>query len=41
MNQPTSLASWSMRIFPVLGFPEESNPVIVASASCPVGKSVI
>ena len=30
-----------MRIVPALGFPEESKPVMVASASCPLGKSVI
>ena len=47
MNQPTSpfedkpLASWSMRIVPALGFPEESNPAIAASANCPLGRSVI
>ena len=47
MNQPTSpfedkpLASWSIRIVPALGFSEESKPVMVASASCPLGKSAI
>lgn len=41
MNQPTPLASWSMRIVPALGTPEESKPVMVASASCPLGRSVI
>ncbi len=41
INQPTPLASWSISIVPALGFPEESNPAIVASANCPVGRSVI
>ncbi|MEO1340419.1 MAG: hypothetical protein AAFV28_04560 [Cyanobacteria bacterium J06635_13] len=41
MNQPTQLASWSIFIVPALGTPELSNPVMVASASCPVGRSVI
>ena len=41
INQPTPLASWSMEIIPALGLPWESKPVIVASASCPVGKSFI
>ena len=41
INQPTPLASWSMRIVPALGTPESSKPVMVASASCPVGRSVI
>ena len=30
-----------MAISPALGFPEELKPVMVASASCPVGRSVI
>ena len=30
-----------MRIVPALGLPKESKPVMVASASCPVGRSVI
>lgn len=41
INQPTPLALWSIRIVPALGTPELLKPVIVASASCPVGKSVI
>ena len=41
INQPTPLASWSMRIVPALGVPFSSKPVIVASANCPVGRSVI
>lgn len=41
MNQPTPLASLSMRRVPPLGRPSESNLVIWASASCPVGRSVI
>lgn len=41
MNQPIPLASASMRIVPPLGRPKESNWVIWASASCPVGRSVI
>jgi hypothetical protein len=40
-NQPTPLASESMRIVPALGFPDSLKPVMVASASCPLGKSVI
>ena len=41
MNQPTPLALRSMRIVPWLGLPSGSNPAIVASASCPAGRSVI
>lgn len=41
INQPTPLASWSMRIVPALGFPVSSKSVIVASASCPEGRLVI
>ena len=41
INQPIPLASWSMRIVPALGVPLSSKPVMVASASCPFGRSVI
>lgn len=41
MNQPTSLALRSMRMVPPLGIPWELYEVIWASASCPVGRSVI
>lgn len=41
INQPTPLASESMKIVPALGTSEESKPVIVASASCPDDRSVI
>lgn len=41
MNQPTPLASLSMRSVPPLGRPYWSNLVIWASASCPVGRSAI
>ncbi len=30
-----------MRVVPTLGLPESSKPVIVASANCHLGKSVI
>lgn len=41
INQPTPLASESIRIVPALGIPESSKPVIVADASCPLDRSVI
>ena len=41
INQPLPLASRSMRIVPALGFAESSKSVMVASASCPLGKSII
>ncbi len=40
MYQPMPLASWSMRRVPPLGRPKGSNWVMVASASCPVGRSL-
>lgn len=40
MNQPLPLASRSIRMLPPIGRPWESNLVIWASASCPVGRSV-
>lgn len=41
MNQPKPFALWSMRILPPLGIPWSVNSVTWASASCPVGRSVI
>ena len=40
MNQPTPLASSSMLMVAALGRPLVSYPVMVASASCPVGRLV-
>ncbi len=41
MNQPLPLASSSMLIVAALGRPFWSYPVMVASASCPVGRLVM
>ena len=41
MNQPTPLASVSMLMVAALGRPLVSYPVMVASASCPVGRFVM
>ena len=41
INQPIPLALRSMRIVPWLGLPSALKLVIVASASCPAGRSVI
>ena len=41
MNQPTPLASVSMLMVAALGRPLVSYPVMVASASCPVGRLVM
>ena len=41
MNQLIPFASWSIWIVPALGIPFSLKPVIVASASCPMGRSVM
>ena len=41
MNQPTPLALWSIGVVPALGVPLALKLVMVASASCPGGRSVI